>query len=229
MARSRRTWSSIRSEVRRKINDTGTTQHWSDTDLLDYFNAAKDEREMQLFGVHQGWGVSVANANVVAGQRSYVLPEQTGRIKTIYYVSSDGNNKRILNQDRQYIGSYQGDDTQYGPPVSFNIKDNHIYLYPTPSESITNGLQIEIEALSDRIENDNDKLPDSWPGFVEVLLVYDTAILALDAQATAAGDLGESQIAYISRARDRFEKNWEDYIFQRTQGVIASKGFNLGA
>lgn len=226
--RERRNWSTIRAEIRRSLNDTGTTQHWSDTDLLDYFNRAKDEREMDLFNSHEGWGVYRYNANIVANQEEYELPEETGRIKTVFYVSSDGQTKTVLVPDRQYTGSFIGDD-ETGVPRTYNLKDNHIYIYPTPTEAITNGLQLEIERLSERIANDNDELPDSWPGFAETLLVYDAVCKAIGVQATAAGDLGESQIAYVRSERERYERKWEDYVSTRTQGVIVSKGFNLGA
>ena len=231
MARSRRAWSEIRTDIRRWLNDEDSTSpHWSDADLLAFFNECKDHREMDLFDQHEGWGVYRYSDNLVAGQQEYALPEETGRIRTLFIVDSGGDMKRAIQQDRQFTGSYLGDDTQASSNLfTYSLKDNHVFLYPCPSESVTNGLQLELEALTDRIANDSDKIPDSWPGFAETLLVFDTAIAALSQQASAEGDLGEGQIQFLVRHRARYEDSWDQYTASRTTSIICSPGWNQGA
>jgi hypothetical protein len=230
LARTRRVWSELRTDVRRLLNDDGSTQHYSDADLLALFNESKDHREMHLFDQHEGYGVFRYSDDLVAGQQEYALPEETARVRTIFIVESGGARKHVIHQDRQFAGSYLGDDTQASyARFSYSIKDNHVFLYPCPSESITGGIQYELETASDRIANDSDKLPDSWPPFGETLLVLDTAIAALETQATAEGDLGESQITFLIRRRGRYEDLWNDYTASRTTSYIVSPGWNQGA
>ena len=231
MARTRRAWSSLRTDVRRLLNDEDSSNpHWSDADILALFNECKDHREMHLFDQHEGWGVYRYSDSLVAGQQEYALPEETGRIRTVFIVDSGGDIKKAIHQDRQFTGTYLGDDTQASSNAfTYSLKDNHVFLYPCPSESVTNGLQYEIEAATDRIANDSDKLPDSWPPFVETLLVLDTAIAALEMQATGEGDLGESQINFLIRRRGRYEDAWDNYTASRTTSYVTSPGWNQGA
>ena len=231
MARPRRAWSELRTDVRRLLNDEDSSNpHLSDADLLALFNESKDHREMHLFDQHEGWGVFRYSDSIVAGQQEYALPEETARIRTVFIVDSGGAIKRAIQQDRQFSGTYQGDDVQAGTNnFTYSLKDNHIFLYPCPSAAVTNGLQIELETATDRIANDSDKLPDSWPPFAETLLVLDTAIAALEMQATAEGDLGESQITFLIRRRGRYEESWDDYTASRTTSYVTSPGWNQGA
>lgn len=230
MARTRRVWSSLRDDIRRWLNDDSTPTQWSDADLLAFFNESKDHREMELYEQHEGYGVFRYNDSLVAGQQEYALPEETGRIRTLWIVDSGGSQKRAVQQDRQFTGTYLGDDNQAGTShYSYSLKDNHVFLYPCPSQSVTNGLQFEIEVATERIVNDNDKLPDSWPPFIETLLVYDTAIAALDQQSTSEGDQGESQRLFLSRRRERYEDMWFEYTASRTTSVVMSPGWNQGA
>lgn len=230
MARVRRVWSELRTDVRRLLNDDGASQHWTDADLLALFNECKDHREMHLFDQHEGYGVFRYTDSIVAGQQEYALPEETGKVRTVFIVSSGGDRKKAIHQDRQFSGTYLGDDTQAGyESFTYSLKDNHVFLYPCPSSSVTNGLQLELETPSDRIANDSDKLPDSWPPFAETLLVLDTAIAALEMQATGEGDLGESQINFLIRRRGRYEEQWETYTASRTTSYVISPGQNMGA
>lgn len=185
---------------------------------------------MHLFEQHEGYGVFRYSDSIVAGQQEYALPEETGRVRTVFIVQSGGALKRAIHQDRQFSGTYQGDDTQTSSlNFTYSLKDNHIFLYPCPSESVTNGLQFELETPTDRIENDSDKLPDSWPPFAETLLVLDTAIAALEMQASAEGDLGESQLNPLRIRRGRYEEQFDSYTASRTTSYVTSPGYNWGA
>jgi hypothetical protein len=230
MARTRRSWSELRTEIRLLLNDEGSNPFHSDADLLLLFNQCKDLREMHLFEQHEGWGVYRYTDNIVAGQQEYALPEETARIRTVFVVDSGGDIKKAIHQDRQFTGTYLGDNTQSGyHTFTYSLKDNHLFLYPCPSSSVTGGLQLELEAATDRIANDNDKLPDSWPPFVETLLCLDTAVSALEAQATGEGDQGESQINWLIRRRGRYEDQWDSFTAARTTSYITSPGWNQGA
>jgi hypothetical protein len=135
VARTRRAWSLIRTDVRRLLNDEDSSSpHWSDADLLALFNECKDHREMHLFEQHEGYGVYRYSDSIVAGQQEYALPEETGRVRTVFIVQSGGAMKRAIHQDRQYAGTYQGDDTQTSSlNFTYSLKDNHLFLYPCPS------------------------------------------------------------------------------------------------
>lgn len=232
MARTRRAWSELRTDIRRWLNDEDvSTPHWSDADLLAFFNECKDEREMHLFTQAEGYGVFRYSDSIVAGQQEYALPEEAAAIRTVFIKTSGGEYKKAIHQDRQFAGSYQGDTTQSGTAYgyTYQLLDNHLFLYPCPSESVTDGIQYHLEATSERIANDSDKVPDSWPPFIETLLIYDTAISALDQQSTGEGDLGESQRNFLSRKRERYEDLWDNYTASRTTSYVTSPGFNWGA
>lgn len=231
MTRARRAWSDLRDDVRRLLNDEDTTSPAvTNSDLLALFNECKDYREMHLFTQSEGYGVQRYSADIVAGQQEYALPEESAAIRTVFIKDSGGAYKRAIQQDRQYTGGYLGDDTQAGVnQFTYQLLDNHMFLYPCPSESVTDGIQYHLESATDRIANDSDKLPDSWPPFIETLLVLDTAIAALEMQATAEGDLGESQITFLIRRRGRYEDLWDDYTASRTTSLVCSQGWNQGA
>lgn len=232
MARERRVWSTNRDHIRRRLNDEdATTPHWSDADLLSFYNDCKDELELHFDFLNEGWNVFRYNDNLVAGQQEYALPEETGRLLRIFRVESGGERKQVVHQDRQFDGTYSGDDTQSGTVhFTYSLKDNHVFLYPCPSESITAGLQYELEIATDRIVNDSDKLPDSWHPFAETLLNIDTAIAALETEATSDGEDGDSsQIRLLRRRRERLAGRLEDVVFNRTNSYVVSPGWNQGA
>ena len=95
MARARRVWSTMRTEVRRLLRETvAADSFWTDPELLDYFNHAIDLRVMILADQHEGWVTDTYDADLVANQNEYLIPEGTGRIKRILIVNTEGERNK---------------------------------------------------------------------------------------------------------------------------------------
>lgn len=184
---------------------------------------------MHLFSQQEGYGVETYQQDLTADQDNYELPEESAKIKRVFVKDSTSSNKRVIQQDRQYLGEYVTTSSGESTSFTYRLKDNHLFLYPPPSETVTNGLIIEFEVATARIANDSDKLPDSWPPFSETLLILDTAIALLESDATAEGDLGASQITWLERRRLKYEAQWDEYTATRTTSIICSPGNDWGA
>lgn len=224
MARTRRTYSDIITDVRRKLNEpTASESFWTDADLLQYLQEAKDLREAELLGHHEGYNTKIFKADLVAGQRSYELPEEVTVVQRVW--STQVGEKVLLDEDRQHYGSYELDSVQ-GVTTSFRLSDNHILLHPTPSDSTTDGLIIEADISDDRVTLQG-KLPDSWPPQLESLLTFDTAIAAIEMQGVAA-DVENSALAPLIRSQRRLETAITDMIYRRSHNVITGPWFDWG-
>lgn len=230
MARTRRSWSELRTEVRTLLGQSSAaSSHWTDAELLTLFNQALDLYQFDLYGKHEGWGLKVHQADIVADQRDYKLPEDIGDIKKVFYVK--GSYKYALEQDRQHSGVYPASDSGFAQdPTSYHIVGNYIFLTPTPLENVTDGLEIEAETFGDRIANDADKLPESFPLPLETLLTVETALSALERWAAAdLSTLSSTPWSALKVRRDTLFDVYTKYVAQRTNGIVRTLTQNLGA
>lgn len=228
MARARRQLSELITEIQSILGETNSP-FFTSALLTTLLNQCMDERLVDLMEQHEGWGIEVYTANLVADQATYPIPEGVSRVKRIFIVSEDGDLKRALDQDRQIEGTYLTGSSS-GDPVTYRILDQYLALYPAPSESIPDGLELECEVLPARLVNDADKIPLSWPLTYETLLVLDTAIAALDYEA-AQGEGSQRDGAFrnsFEYRRDRLEKKLSDHISERSFGRVISKSFDWG-
>lgn len=227
---ARKTWAAMRSEVFQLVNEDNTG-HWSDTDMLVLFNQEKDFREMELMDQHEGWGVHKYSQDTVADQAEYELPEAASRVRRVVLQNSGSTSKRVLTEERFFDGYLPGDSSSSNFDISgatFRLEDNFIILTPAPGSAVTNGLEIWAETVTDDLANDTDKLPDSWPEFVETLLVLDTAIAALDQQRAESEDVNENYKA-LEKRRARYEDKFFTHTSRRTRSRIFGKRHSLGA
>lgn len=227
MVRAPRDFGTLREEIRRLINETSATNPGLDNALiLDVFNRKKDYREMQLQDTGEGFSVTWHDADIVAGQTEYSLPAQVGRLRKISrYIASETLyvplEREEKNTEPTYVGGSFGDES-YLP--NYRLVDNHIILSPPPTEDITNGLRIEMEAATDRIVNDDDCLPDSWPLFAETLLVYDTVMELYNAE-FSQGIPPEGILTTLANDLARYEGMWLQYVDKRSFGPTYTEPF----
>lgn len=224
MARARRAVSALITDIRRKLNEPDSSDSfWTDGDLLAYLQEAKDLRELQLIGHHEGWQTQEFKYDIVAEQSSYKIPEEATLVKRVFYQRN--GYRAPLVEDRQHYGSF--DDNVQLDPRSYRILDDHIILYPTPGQAITDGLIVDVDVSDDRLQI-SSKLPDSWPPQTESLLIYDTAISALEMQGVDA-DLENSSFGALKLNQQRLERAWNEAIQKRSFGIVVGPSFDWGA
>ena len=196
MARARRAWSTLRTEVRRLLRETTAAgSYWPDADLLDYLNHAIDLRVMQLAEQHEGWVTDTYDADLVANQGEYAIPEGTGRIKRVLIVATEGSasyEMALVRNERWSEGLYEtgaaGADPGRGYRPDYRFKGEFVILSPAPTFARTNGLKFEIEGAPARIAADGDKLDLRFPDSMETLLIYDVWDLAMGVEDSQGND-----------------------------------------
>ena len=234
MARARRVWSTMRTEVRRLLRETvAADSFWTDPELLDYFNHAIDLRVMILADQHEGWVTDTYDADLVANQNEYLIPEGTGRIKRILIVNTEGSAtyEAPLNRNERFSESLYDTGTtgsigrDYTP--SYRLKGEFLILEPAPTTPRINGLKIEIEGAPGRITVDGDKLDLRFPDSMETLLIYDTWDLAMGVE-DAQGNTDEDARGRLRLFHRKLEAAWFDFTAVRSYGRIYSTPYLLG-
>jgi len=234
--RTRRNWTAMLAEIRRILRETtAATSYWTDQDLLDMFNRSMDLRVMDLADAHEGWVTSQVSQNIVADQNIYNLPEGTGRVKRVVYCPDIGSNSSIeipLSRNERW-GETLAQTTQssggiFGGTPSYRILGNKLHLEPAPSKAATNGLKLEIEHAPDRIAVGTDVLSPYFPDIMETLLIYDTAVEAMEVEAGMGNLSAETYFNSMARKRDRYERSFRDYITVRSFGPIYGTAWTLG-
>ena len=102
-----------------------------------------------------------------------------------------------------------------------------IKLEPPSTSGVEGGLRIEMVEITDRLNDDADQLPISWPFFSETLLVLETTELALVVE-----DMEDEGSPALTRHRQmlrEFRARYDDYIEPRTRGVVQGERHSLGA
>lgn len=234
MARTRRQLSDLRDEVGRLLRESiGSTGYWSKSDFEDALNRALDLRLMQLGLQQEGYLLSTDTQNIVSGTRDYTIPEGTERVRQVIIAKSVGGNTRryrLSRDEKFYTPDLEVDSALigiFGAIPTYRFLANAIRLSPTPNETITNGLELEIETLPSRLTADADKLPLEAPITLETLIVYD-AWDELCGQEDAQGNLDEATRGRLQRRHDRYAQWWDQYVMQRTQSPVSGPSLNYG-
>ena len=92
------------------------------------------------------------------------------------------------------------------------MQGNGFILEPTPTETVTNGLQLEWAGVPALLSAGGDQLHPSFPEIFEELLVIDTVVNAFDAEGVQESGLVRS----LLRQRGEMEENFERFIEMRT-------------
>jgi hypothetical protein len=197
------------TRVRRVLHETDEdTSMWSPEFLKQIFNDNYRLRCSQLIMAFEGFFIEIAERNIVANQSRYAWPAGFERLMKMELVRDDDTTVPVLRFER-HAGSNpppsSGGDAYY---PKYRPIGSGFVLEPGPDTTVTNGLRIEYCALPAELTVDADILHPDFPKTYVSLLVYDTAVAALDSE-----HLMESgQATTIVRLRNEYDVNWERYI-----------------
>lgn len=232
MPRTRRQWSTIRSEARKLLRETvADDSFWGDAELLFYANIALDLRAQQLMEVDEGWFTDRALTDLVANQKEYTLEEGVDGIKRIlvqYSPSSNPVEIPLIRNER--LTQPMATATSVGGPAGVptcRLVGELIYLEPPPTESRTNGLIVEYEALPDRLTGDASKVDLKWPSTIEGLLVLDVWDIALGVE-DAQGNVNPEVRGRLQKFHEKYEKIFLENAARRLDSPNYSTPFFLG-
>lgn len=173
---------------------------------------------------YEGYFTAVATRDIVINKARYALPSGTLRILKLERVLTNGTTIPLMRFERHEeanpgvnVGISLGD--YYLP--NFRPMANGFILEPTPQEAITDGLQIEVSLLPEKLTGDSDRIHASFPEIFEELLVLDTAVLALDAQ----GAMETGQMRALLRARSEVEEDYRRFIESRVVSITETDPF----
>jgi len=210
------TLTQFRTQIRRYLKETNASTSYWDANFVDQlFNAQYRKRSTQLIMAFEGWFVNVSVRDITANTARYAFPDGFLRLQKIELVRSDGTTVPIHRDERHDYanpadssGSSGGDS--YLP--KYRMQGNGFILEPTPTETVTNGLQLEWAGVPALLSAGGDQLHPSFPEIFEELLVIDTVVNAFDAEGVQESGLVRS----LLRQRGEMEENFERFIETRT-------------
>lgn len=150
--------------------------------------------------------------NVVAGTSSYTIATSTLMIEAVHYYNGTTWEK-LQPVDRTAEGDYPL-ETQHntpGKPQHYDLDGNLITLYPTPSESTTNGLKLFISRAADHFPDTTLSTTIGIPLVHLSYLVYH----ALYQLSTRTND--DNRVIYRDELM-RLTKEVKDYFSRRNDG-----------
>lgn len=124
------------------------------TEIIDWLNEGQRKIARET-----GWISEHAETDVIAGQRGYDLPPD---IVIMERLELDG--RKLPRVTLQMIDNEEPTHTiKEGGPEKYYIWGNILYLYPTPTESGTDNLDMWYKKMPSLIQTDADSadLPDS--------------------------------------------------------------------
>lgn len=209
------TLSTFRTQIRRYLKETNADTSFWDANFVDQlFNAQYRKRCTQLIMAFEGWFVNVSVRDITADSARYAFPEGFLRLQKIELVRTDGTTVPIHRHERHDYanpadssGSSGGDS--YLP--KYRLQGNGFVLEPTPTETVTNGLQLEWVGIPALLSAGGDTCHPSFPEIFEELLVIDTVVSAFDAEGVQESGLVRS----LLRQRAEMEEIFERYIETR--------------
>lgn len=236
MARSRRQWSVLKAVIRRKLRETiAAKSYWTDTELLDYWNEGLELRTMQLDLQHEGWCTDVVKTDLVANQREYSWPEGAGKLRKVFLIRTTGSLverfrlRRDEKIDDEYIlSAINARVGASGYIPTYRMVGELIVLEPTPTESVTQGLELEMDNASIYFDEDTDKLDLRFPVQLENLLIYDTCEQALAVEAAQGNLPNPESLTRMQRWHGKYEQAFSDWTATRSQGPVYGSGFYWG-
>jgi hypothetical protein len=218
----------LRGEIYALLGEESGNSAWTPTVLLQIWNEAKDEREMELHLAHEGFGVVRQKRSLVANQAQYDLPADAGRVVRVVRRFSDGSEVPLRRTEMQTVGESRfavGSDGSYVP--TYRLIGVNLVLVPPPTAAETDGILIEMAQLADEFSTDSSTLPLDWPIFTETLLKLDTAYYAYEHEAATSID-GDPPLNPYARRRARYSDLWTEYIEERSEGPVFAQPFDLG-
>jgi len=95
-------------------------------------------------------------ADLVADQQSYQLPEYAGRVYNVRY-NQTGSEQRLIEISSHDVWlDMNSNSGQRGTPTHYHlISEDEIELWPTPSEAVDNGLEVNVAFKHGRLVADD--------------------------------------------------------------------------
>ena len=198
-----------------------------------FFNQAMDLRAAEMMSYDEGWFTDRLEADLVANQKEYTVPEGSDRIRRIVLQYDEGSlvYEIPLMRDEKWftptvqVGSNVASGPGYVPTV--RLVGELLYLEPAPTQSRTNGIIIEMEALPDRLTEGGSKLDLKFPAVTDTLLVYDAWDIALGVE-DAQGNINPEVRGRLQNFHRKFEKAFHELISNRYNSPHFSTPWYLG-
>lgn len=210
------TLSQFRTKIRRYLKESNpNTSFWGDDFIDQLFNAQYRKRCQQLIMAFEGWFVNVSTRDIVSGTSRYAFPDGFLRLQKLELVRSDGRTVPLQRYERHYESNMA--ETQNGLTGDsyvpfYRLQGNGFVLEPTPSDDVTNGLQLEWAGVPVELSATGDTCHPSFPEIFEELLVIDTVVNAFDAEGQQESGLVRS----LLRQRMEMEENFDRFIESRS-------------
>lgn len=199
----------IAVRVRRTFGDDDGVQI-QDPDIFRWINGA----QRQICTDNEELLETVATANIVQGQADYTMPSDLNVLRSLMY-----NNFRIKGlsfaEFNEYIDGFKAPVSQggygNGNPAVYMLYGGTITLFPTPNQSLTNGLRIYYS-----------KFPTSVSTMADTLTVpdrYDEAVIKfclrqayeMDENAEMAVLNSNEYAAQVQKLKDQEKKSTTEY------------------
>lgn len=140
----------------------------------------------RVVALNQDYYMRLAKANLVADQSTYALPDDFKRIRRLDITFDGTTREKGQRIDRQTIFDPMTTVSE-GTPL-YSLISEGIEIYPTPEDSVTNGLWLwYIEDVSD-MSNDTD-VPDVPLGYEDLCIDYATGMAKM-----TQGEADEAQL-----------------------------------
>lgn len=172
----------IKDYLAKARKETNTSVHQlSDAELLDFLNRRRNELVNELITkVNEDFFYEIFTTDLVAGQNEYSLqkcsPEQEGMKKIISLEiksREDSPYTLIPKKGMNTLGlSLDELNNMSESQTFFDIKDSSIFLYPTPKQTIENGIRGQtITSVRDLQLTDNEEA--IFPGHSDLRDFYE--------------------------------------------------------
>lgn len=130
------------TRVQRLFGDEADVQ-LTEADVIRWINDAQREIVMHNEGVLQTTGL----INLVADQDEYAFPTDLFILRSLRYKFTDDlsyNSIKFLNLQEfdTFISGWDGTFSGSARPQVYTTYENKIFLYPRPSENVTDGLKV---------------------------------------------------------------------------------------
>ena len=210
------TLAQFRTQIRRYLKETNpNTSYWDENFVDQLFNAQYRKRCTQLIMAFEGWFVNVSVRDVTSGTSRYTFPDGFLRLQKLELVRSDGRTMPIQRYERHYEANVADSTTgvsgdSYRP--FYRLQGNGFVLEPTPSDTVTNGMQLEWAGVPTLLSASGDVCHPSFPEIFEELLVIDTVVNAFDAE----GQMESGLVRSLLRQRMELEEQFERFIEMRS-------------
>ncbi len=158
--------STLITELRYELKDTGSDQNYTDAELLVYLNDAVEHVVKDITGIWPHYWlrtnqVQSATSNIVSGTASYSLP--TDCYYTVMVTTKDSTGVTEIRDSLDFERTFDADAD------GWFARNDKIYLYSTPTASVASGLTVYYVSRPSRIAATSQNVPlsDDFRGLIK--------------------------------------------------------------